>query len=309
MRTWLLFFVLACWTGCIGTDVLEDPIVGERIETDISQVALLVGDTASVTANYYDQYGLPSDRQLSWNSDNQSIAEINDFGLVMAISPGQTRVRASLGSTMGPTILVNVVDSDTAVAQVVVSSPAGNEVAVGDTLSLEVQVLRLSGEPVSGLEVAWYVSDSAVLMILPDGKVKGLSNGVANVYAVVEGVESNMLSIQVGSAERIGTFVSSGGYQTEGTARLFFGLDGHLNLELSSDFETDFALGTFVYLSNSISGSATAVNGLEISVITTNGYKLFNVSAVDSNVGIDSYSHVIILCKPASLTFGYALMQ
>jgi hypothetical protein len=80
-------------------------------------------------------------------------------------------------------------------------------------------------------------------------------------------------------------------------------------LELASDFETEFALGTFVYLSNSISGSATAANGLEIAGISTNGFKLFNVSSIDPEVGIDTYAMVIILCKPASLTFGHATMQ
>jgi hypothetical protein len=111
----------------------------------------------------------------------------------------------------------------------------------------------------------------------------------------------------VGSS-RVGTFVPAGGYAAEGMAVLRFSGE-QVVLELSDNFKTSFALGTFVYLSNSTSGSATFSNGLELGQITTSGAKTFNVSVLHPTVGLFDYRYVIILCKPARVTFGYADMN
>jgi hypothetical protein len=82
--------------------------------------------------------------------------------------------------------------------------------------------------------------------------------------------------------------------------------NGKLTLTLSDNFETSFALGTFVYLANSTAGSAVRSQGLELGEVKTNGAKSFDITAINGNVKIDTYRYAIILCKPASLTFGYA---
>ena len=77
-------------------------------------------------------------------------------------------------------------------------------------------------------------------------------------------------------------------------------------LYLSEDFETSFALGTFIYLANSTDGTAVRAQGVEIAEIKDNGAKEFNVSQIDPSIQLDDFRYVIILCKPASITFGYA---
>ncbi len=308
MRRILIFMALIL-AGCIGTDVLEDPIVGERIETTFSQVSLLVDSTARVSATYYDPFGIERNYQLHWHTDDALVASIDQEGMVTAIAPGQTFVRATLNTASSPDILVTVVATADEVGQIILSSPEGTQVEVGSMLSLQTEVLTATGEPFPVADISWMSSDTDVISISNEGVVTGLANGTAMVRAEANGVLSNSLLIRVGNTDRTGTFSDANGYETSGTARLFYAENGKLMLEFADNFETTFALGTFVYLSNSTTGSATAANGLEIAGITTNGYKLFDISSIDSSVSIDSFSHVIILCKPASVTFGYALMQ
>ncbi|MFN0081517.1 MAG: hypothetical protein ACKVOM_03285, partial [Ferruginibacter sp.] len=104
---------------------------------------------------------------------------------------------------------------------------------------------------------------------------------------------------------RQGTFVKAGGYQASGNATL--GVEnGRLILRLQSNFVTSFALGTFIYLANSTNASAVRSGGLEIAQITTNGAHTFDVSSVSNNANINTYRYVVILCKPATVTFGFA---
>ena len=309
MKIVLYFSMFLLLQACIGTDMVDDPIIGERIETPFSQVSLLVDSTAQVSAIYYDQVGIVQDFQLAWISANEAIATIDTEGKITGISPGQTVVKASLNEAVSPDILVTVVSTVDEVGQVIISSASGNQVASGASITLQIEVLTVVGVPVAGADISWVSSNNEIVAVDSNGVVTSVNNGSAQVWAVANGVQSNTLNINSGNTERNGIFSNANGYETSGTAKLFYDNNGALMLELSSDFQTDFALGTFVYLSNSTSGSATASGGLEIAGITTGGYKLFNVSTVDQSVNIDTYNRVIILCKPASITFGQAFMQ
>jgi hypothetical protein len=50
-------------------------------------------------------------------------------------------------------------------------------------------------------------------------------------------------------------------------------------------------------------------SGLEVAQISTNGAKTFDITAIRPATGLFDYQYVIILCKPASLTFGYAELK
>ncbi len=306
MKNYLLFLILLLLGSCIGTDEVEDPIIAERIETSRSQIGLLLGDTTSVSAQFYDHIGQLRSVNIQWVSQNPGIASVSAEGLVTALAAGQSNLMASVGATASMNVLVTVVASAQAVANVTISIPSGNQIAVGSSVALNTSVTTLSGEPAIPDSLDWYTSDGAILSIAPDGLLSGISAGTAQVYALADGVQSNTLSVTVGSTSREGTFQGAGGYATSGMATLSIDEAGQLILTFSSNFSTDFALGTFVYLSNTISGSGTRNNGLELAEISSGGAKTFNVSTIDPSVGLNDYSHVIILCKPASITFGFA---
>lgn len=106
-----------------------------------------------------------------------------------------------------------------------------------------------------------------------------------------------------------GTFVSANGYKASGMAVLEDD-NGDIILSFSDDFMASFALGTFIYLANNnSSGTSIRSNGIELDEIKKNGSHTFNVTQKFPGTTISQYKYVIVLCKPASIVFGYAEMN
>jgi hypothetical protein len=292
--------------GCIGVDVVDDPIVGESIELNTYQEALLVGTETQVTARYFDQYGIEQDLQVNWSSSNEIVCTVEIDGVISGLSAGQSHIVASVSEIESPTLLVTVVENPEDVATVSISSPAGNQIQVDQSVQLNIEILNLNGEPIEPASITWESENESILTVNDQGEILGVGLGFTNVRAVVEGISSNSLGISVGQTSRSGNFQGANGYDASGSCELFIDDNGDLKLTLSSDFDTDFALGTYIYLSNSTSGGATASGGLEIQEITSSGTATFNVSNISAETGLNDFDYVIVLCKPAGITFGYA---
>jgi len=159
------------------------------------------------------------------------------------------------------------------------------------------------------MPIVWSSDNEQVATVDANGNTQGLANGAAQITATIDGIESNPLTVTVGDNQRVGTFNGASGYTAEGTATLSLDDNGDLILELSDDFNTDFALGTYIYLSNSTTGAGTRNNGLEVSEITSDGAATFNVSNIDGGVSLNEFRYVVVLCKPASITFGLADLE
>lgn len=306
IKTLLILFTIVL-SGCIGIDFEDDPIVGERIEVTLSQVALQIDQTFQAEAVFYDQYGLTKDVAFNWVSSAPAIASVNGEGLITAHAGGLASITVSFSSTQNE-ISVNVVLDENQVASVVLSSPANQtSLMPGEMISLNAMVKNINGLALQGRQIAWFSENASIASVNAQGVVTGIGLGMVDIYAMVEGLKSNTLTFTVGTG-RAGVFIGTGGYKAIGTASLSV-IDNKLILELSSNFETSFALGTFIYLANSTSGAQVRTSGLEIALITTNGGKTFDVSAINPSAGLLDYKYVIILCKPASLTFGFAELK
>ncbi|MBA4054724.1 MAG: hypothetical protein C0490_08440 [Marivirga sp.] len=298
-----IFFMVWVFSGCIGTDYLDDPIIGERIEVTPLQVALMPGQTGELTAVYFDAYGVEQEANMVWTSSIPGVAVVDENGIVTAMTVGQTVVTASFQTAISQSVNINVVLDQNAVA-VVEATATKTQLEVGQETLATALIKNIEGSALEGRMVEWFSENSSIVTVDPQGKVKAIANGLAAVHAKSEGVKSNSIEFVVGSA-RTGDFVKAGGYNAEGMAVLRQE-GGEVILELSDGFKTSFALGTYIYLSNTTSGSGTFSNGLEIAQIFANGAKSFNVTDVHPEVELFDYRYVIILCKPARVTFGYA---
>ena len=299
------FFVLLI-SGCIGTDYLEDPIVGEMIEISPASLALMPGQTSQFQAIYYDKYGIAQDVMFSWSTSAPEVATIDQAGQITALKIGQAVITAAYQSATSDEANITVVEDENAVASVAVSSPT-IMLEVGEKVKLNAVIRNIGGAVLTDRMLEWFSENSSVVTVDAAGEVEAISNGLAGVHAKAQGVKSNTVEFVVGSS-RVADFVSAGGYSAEGMAILHVE-NGKLLLDFDPSFKTSFALGTFVYLSNTTSGSLTFSNGLEIGQILTNGAKSFDISEVDATIGLYDYRYVIILCKPARVTFGYADMN
>jgi hypothetical protein len=299
------FFITMLFQACIGVDNLEDPVIGERIEISPGQIALMVGTSFEPTLTYYDQYGkITNTDQIEWISSNPAIASVNE-GLIQSNSAGQAVITALKGNTQSNAMQVNVVADENSIARIKILAPGGTTtLAVGEEIQLMVSVENINGEALTGRTIEWFSENSSLISVSDKGIVMRLEEGVVDIHAKSEHVKSNILTF----GNRAGTFISSGGYKAEGVATLYV-KNEILFLQLSDDFETSFALGTFVYLANATNGAEVKTSGLEVAQITTNGAKVFNLSAIKPGIGLFDYQYVVILCKPATVSFGYAKMN
>lgn len=299
------FFLFLSFASCIGVDTIDDPIVGASISiADPKQVALMKDDTHPIEAEYFDQYGIKQDVAFTWISSMPSVASVDPNGIVTAKEAGQADIHASFNGKTSEAVSINVVLSLEDVAKVQIAS-AKTILDVNEKITLSIVVKNINNDVLEGHTAEWFTNNPSVVTVnSTTGEVTAVGNGIGRVYAKVDGVKSNSLDLMVGSG-RMGSFVSGGSYKAKGKAFLEFN-GGTLSLTLSDDFETSYALGTFIYLANSTNGADVAVNGLELMQITADGAHTFNVSAAKPGAQLFDYRYVVILCKPAKLTFGYA---
>ncbi len=304
MKCSLLLILLS---GCVGTDYLDDPIVGSKIIVSSSSLALKVNESKVVSAEYFNQYGIKEITTIAWVSADESIVGIGTGGVITAKKAGQTLLIANAAS-ISDTIQVVVVADENAVASVKISSST-TTLLQGATGDLVLEVYNINNQLITNKQATYTSSNEAVVTVNIDGKITAVANGIATISARVDGVKSNDLQLTVGSSSRTGQFVKVGGYQAEGTA-ILKNQNSKLILELQNNFKTSFALGTVIYLSNNnTSGSTVRSSGLEIQTITNGGFHSFDISAKYPNAKLEDYKYVIILCKPASLIFGFAELK
>lgn len=180
--------------------------------------------------------------------------------------------------------------------------------AVGETYIFEIKYTSPTGnvEPIS---VFWISSDELIASVTQNGEVTGNSMGEVTLFYTANNLEESITfdvsDKTIEGVTKTAFLQGSSGYTASGTATLLVDKNNELIVELSSDFKTDFALGTFIYLANSTTGQEVKSSGLDLGQVTSGGAKTFNVSMIDSGVGINTYSHIVVLCKPAGISFGF----
>lgn len=302
-----VLFVLSLFVSCKKTDFVNDAVVPERIEVSREQYALTIGRNIQISPVYFNQYGIMESVSFTYTSSVPTVATVDNAGNVTALGVGQTIIQPSFRSFLGPVINVNVVSNPTAIAIVSITS-ATNMLTVNSTTQLSVEARTLDSTVITGRPVEWFSENPTIATISSSGLVTAIRSGTVAVHAKIDGIKSNSIIFTISAPFRSGVFVMAGGYQASGNTRL--GVEGgRLILRLEDNFVTSFALGTFIYLANSTNASAVRSGGLEIAQITNNGAHTFDISAVNSSVNINTYRYVVILCKPATVTFGYADLQ
>lgn len=307
MKRVIQFVILgSLWLSCVGTDVIDDPIVEPSLVVDQELFTLLVGQTGQLTYSYENKYGFDDGTSPQWIVQNPAIVSVNMDGEITALTAGQTIIKGVIENVESDEVLVNVVDDETSIVKVLIEEPSTKQINVGESLQLNSTGWNINDEQTVGTTFQWEVDKPSIASIDNTGLLVGLSNGLVKVTAIIDGIKSVPLEIEVGTEVKMGTFMSAGSYSAEGMATLQRDSDGDVILTLSDDFMTSFALGTFIYMSNSTSGSDTKGAGLELGEIKNNGAHSFNISTIKPNVDLDTYQYVIVLCKPAAITFGFA---
>ena len=302
LNTYLFFSILLALGSCVGTDFVDEPLgpVPTQLALSHTSLVLLEGESQQLSAQVFASDGSTLEASVNWSSRNSAVATVEADGLLTAVSEGQVWVDV-FTQTLEDSILVTVsIDSEALAAITITTSPTN--LAIGDTLQLEVELSNTNGMLLTDKEVTWSSTDPDICSVDDNGLVMALANGTTQIVASAEGVSSLPISLMVGADKlsRSGTFRGLNGYSVEGTATLERSADESM-LVFGSDFRSQSGPGLFVYISPNATNVTGGVSLGELK--TQSGTQSYPIPA---NVDPDEFDHVLIYCQPFRVPFGTA---
>jgi uncharacterized protein YjdB len=132
------------------------------------------------------------DKRVVWSSDNPSVATVSSQGpttslstLVTAVAPGVTTIRATspVNGTVGDYCIVTVVTNEFIGVEDMFVTPSKLQVLVGDTGLLTATVLPANA---TDKYVQWVSDNRSVATVDANGRVTGVSEGIAHISATTE---------------------------------------------------------------------------------------------------------------------------
>lgn len=182
----------------------EDPVAGPpdppltddtspafSIRIEPNTLTLSAKESAPLRADLLDSQGrVIQSRGAIWWSGDRRVATVTSDGTVTALSEGTATISASIGGFQGDaTITVQRVP----IARLDLRSPLGSEIVVGGVVQLSTiardaygQVLLDRGAP------TWSSDRPAIVSIDSTGRLTAHAPGVAQIRAVVDGVEATL---------------------------------------------------------------------------------------------------------------------
>lgn len=142
---------------------------------------MLPGDTLRITAMALDAGGNPiDDVMFLWTSSDESVATVDQTGLVAALDTGSATVTASVGDAAKSAGITVTASPPSAI---VVSPEKVTFASIGDTLRLTAAVEDMEGRALPDAAVAWSAGDETVAMVGADGLVTAEGPGTTTITA------------------------------------------------------------------------------------------------------------------------------
>lgn len=177
--------------GVFGTATILvlNPI--DRIEISPIATELLVGESIELDATTFATDGTEVLREVTWSSNDDAIASVDDRGRVTGHMPGTANITASSeGKNATAVVIVKPRPVDS-----VTLTPAVEVVGVGETLQLVAKAFAADGTELSGRAVTFSSDDMVVATVDGNGVVSGLTNGDATITATIDMVRATAVIV------------------------------------------------------------------------------------------------------------------
>lgn len=159
-----------------------------------SEITIEKGDSRTLTATVLPEDA--TDKNVSWTSDNISVATVDNNGVVTAVSGGTANISASAG---GQTAICRV--TVTVSVQGVALDRTSLSLVRGQVASLTAQI---TPSDATNKELVWSTSDSSVATVA-DGTVTAMKAGRAVItVTTADGARTATCDVTVGQSEDIG---------------------------------------------------------------------------------------------------------
>jgi|GEM_PF-1734899 len=194
---------LICLHSCIGKDLIDDPVIGERLTISPRIDSLTLGKEQVFSVKYSNQYGVEeSAKNTTWSSSDPTKISIDATGKAKVLTSGKTTLYASTGTVKdslivnkGGLVVVNPTNSDTTFIKSGVFKAATSSYSIKGN----VQVRTVKGVTQIITDAGFVVSAGPSLYVL-------LTNHTDGRYTVTPGANAiNIVSAQI-TANKLATF-------------------------------------------------------------------------------------------------------
>ena len=169
--------------ACSGDALDPDRTAVSSVELTPPTLTVAVGATVAMRAEVRDADGtLLSGRQVFWASDDESIAQVDDEGVVRGIKPGKVQIAAS---SEGKFAIAEVTVAPQAVASIRLT-PTQRSLQVGQSVQIVAEPLDGSGNVLSGRPVSFSSGNPSVATVSQAGLVTAVGPGGATITATSE---------------------------------------------------------------------------------------------------------------------------
>jgi len=171
--------------GSVSASVNADDLVSLAITPASPTIAATTSEQFSATGTFTNGSTRNLSSQVTWASDDTTVAKISGSGLAKALTAGSAGISATLGSVSTSTTLT--VSGATLVSISV--TPAGDTIAPGTDLSFTATgTFSDSSTQVITVDVTWGTSNSSVATVAVAGVATAVTAGNANISAALDSV-------------------------------------------------------------------------------------------------------------------------
>jgi hypothetical protein len=101
-----VFIALIVAQSCVGTDIIDDPIIPERVTIAPRITTLALGQEQTFTVKYTNQYGVEEvAKSIIWRSNDPSKVTIDATGKAKSIVSGKVTLYATVGKATDSLLL------------------------------------------------------------------------------------------------------------------------------------------------------------------------------------------------------------
>ena len=172
----------SCQDVAATCHITVSPIPVESITLNATQQSVIIGETFQLTATVLPENA--TYKTVTWASSNESIATVDQNGLVTALSLGECNITATCqGITATCHITVVPVQAGSVTLNVTEQS-----LFIGDTFQLTATVLP---ENATNKTVIWSSSNQSIATVDQNGLVTALAAGECNITATCQGASAS----------------------------------------------------------------------------------------------------------------------
>ena len=164
-------------TDNINISIMEPIIHVVGIDIEQDDFSLTKGSTSYLSVAFNPSN--TTDKEINWNSSNDSVVTINSSGLITAVGVGEAIITATTNSGLKSTITITVIEENVAVTGIALNKNSLN-LKNGETERITATVAPINA---SDKNVTYTSSNPMVATVDGTGLVTGISKGTAVITA------------------------------------------------------------------------------------------------------------------------------